>query len=187
MGARPVSFEIGPVTGTGRNMTMAREDAIQKAADALGGLWPVPFLFTWRDTTIMVWRDAAGYVWKNFDAGGNLDDPQGYRQPESPTFAEAIDCAKRHLACLRWCPEDGATPPDWCEGALRDSVARSFLSYARHHEAVHVHGLDAEGATDYAGCNPGRSEVWKGRPTKYPLPDYPTEWFPPPCVESASL
>lgn len=186
MGTKPVRFEIGPVTGTGRSMTAAREDAIQRAAAALDGLWPIPFVFTYRETTIVVWREASGYAWKHsLAAETHLHNPAGYRQTGCETFEDAIDCAKRHLACVTWQPEDGDTPPEWCEGKLRDTVARTFRDHARHHEAVHVHGMDAHAAHAYAGCNPGVPEVWKGLPTRYPVPGYPAEWFPPLDTEPA--
>lgn len=178
--ARRCRFEIANVTGYGRNVTEAREDAIRRAAAALEGDWPVPYVFAWRGWTIMVWRDASGYAWKAFQDAGETHDPNGYSQSAFDTFDAAKQAARRHLAAVGWTPEDGVELPEWLtDRDDRAQVASQYLHYARYYEACKIHGLKDNDAHDYAGCNPGNPQAWKGRPTRYPMPGYPPETFPP--------
>ncbi len=60
-------FEIGCVTGHGKNKTEARENAISLAAEALNQRAQIPHVLTLRGMSAVIWHDHEGYHYARID------------------------------------------------------------------------------------------------------------------------
>lgn len=153
---RQVEYRIGPITGTARNKTLARERAECDAAEMIGGSY-TPVVLYYRGATAFVWREPQsgwGYhiMWPD-QAQDLLSKAIWHTTYYDGKRKSAVDGTKFHLVQAMWKREDGN---------VIDDDTREFLDYKRVDELerwmtwqLHVAGaidagLDIEQARYYA-------------------------------------
>src|SRR5690606_4181783 len=69
--------------------------------------------------------------------------------------------AELHLAQMGWQPDDGESIPEILSNCSDIAEFRSWAQFRTRFHAARLQGMNPQDASDYAGRNPARRELWE--------------------------
>jgi len=151
-----VKVEVCGVEGQGRNVTLAKQDAMRRIARILEMDYNPEYIVI-RDQWALVYATPHGYnVVMPSEKSGKL---YGHGHGELGPRDELVKATRLNLLQLTWTPADNMKHPEATEQENRE-LASWFEFQLRYKAAEEAGATDTE-AHNYAGKNPQTPELWQ--------------------------
>jgi hypothetical protein len=156
-----VKVEVCGVEGAGKNVTLAKQDAMRKIRASLALNYNITYIRI-RNMSAIVYASPSGY--SSIVLPEDLPDSKcqslyGRGALPNETREEVVADARRNLLQLTWTAADGTRHPSATEKENRELA--SYFEFQLRYIEAEKRGADSNDAHSYAGRNPQTPELWQ--------------------------